>query len=56
MDPTMSDDVSFANLGPGLGADDGLSVRFPPGLGLIPPRELVRQPRPRARGAPGVPA
>lgn len=30
--------------------DDGINVRFPPGLGLIPPRELARVPRPRRGG------
>lgn len=37
----MSDDISLANLGPGLAADD-IVVRFPPGLGLIPPRDVPR--------------
>lgn len=31
-------------------ADDGIGVRFPPGLGIIPPRELSRVPRPRRDG------
>lgn len=30
--------------------DDGIGVRFPPGLGIIPPRELARVPRPRRGG------
>jgi hypothetical protein len=40
--PTMSHDVSFTNFGPGLGNDDAVNVRFPPGLGLIPPRDVPR--------------
>lgn len=32
-----------------LAAED-VGVRFPPGLGLIPPRELNRVPRPRRDG------
>ena len=38
----MSDDISLANFGPGLAAEDGILVRFPPGLGLIPPRDVPR--------------
>ena len=37
----MSNDISLTNFGPGLAADD-LIVRFPPGLGLIPPRDVPR--------------
>lgn len=37
----MSDDVSLATFGPGPAGDDVL-VRFPPGLGLIPPRDVPR--------------
>ena len=42
MVPPMSDDVSFANYGPAPGSDDGIGVRFPPGLGLVPPRDVPR--------------
>ena len=37
----MSNDISLVNFGPGLASDDTL-VRFPPGLGLIPPRDVPR--------------
>jgi hypothetical protein len=37
----MSHDVSLTTFGPGLGNDD-VTVRFPPGLGLIPPRDVPR--------------
>lgn len=38
----MSHDGSFADFAPGPGPDDGIGVRFPPGLGLIPPRDVPR--------------
>jgi hypothetical protein len=31
-----------------LRGEEDVGVRFPPGLGLIPPRDLPRQPRARA--------
>ena len=34
-----------------LAPDDGVSVRFPPGLGLIPPRDVPHPPRDRAEWA-----
>jgi hypothetical protein len=46
----MSDHTSPNPFESPLGADDGIGVRFPPGLGLIPPRELARVPRPRSGG------
>jgi hypothetical protein len=56
MDPHMSDQPFPDGFGNDLGLtahrdlDDGIAVRFPPGLGLIPPRELARVPRPRRGG------
>ena len=43
----MSNDLSLANFGPGLASEDVL-VRFPPGLGLIPPRDVPRLRKGRA--------
>ena len=50
----MSDDVSLASFGLSLTADDGIGVRFPPGLGLVPPRDVPRLRR--GRGATDVAA
>jgi hypothetical protein len=44
----MSPDVFFTAHEPRTPSDDGITVRFPPGLGLIPPRDV---PHPRIRGA-----
>ena len=46
----MSDDAFLANLGQTSQRDDGIGVRFPPGLGLIPPRD-VPHPRVKVRRA-----
>jgi hypothetical protein len=48
----MSDEAFHANLGQTSQHDDGIGVRFPPGLGLIPPRDV---PHPRVKvGRPAV--
>lgn len=44
------DDLSAPSPGGSFPGDDAIGVRFPPGLGLIPPRELARVPRPRRGG------
>lgn len=48
----MSRDASPDHFETRFGHDDDIGVRFPPGLGLIPPRELARVPRPRRAGEP----
>ncbi len=50
MDPRMHE-PSSDSLETRFGrAGDDIAVRFPPGLGIIPPRELSRVPLPRKDG------
>lgn len=49
-DGFATDDGLSAPSAGGSFADDAVGVRFPPGLGIIPPRELARVPRPRRGG------
>lgn len=49
MRDSASTDAFVPSFATALAAED-VGVRFPPGLGLIPPRELNRVPRPRRDG------
>jgi hypothetical protein len=49
MDGTMSDLRPIVSLRGAADPDDGTGVRFPPGLGLIPPRDFsTRRIKPRS--------